>query len=112
MPERVGDRLGNYAIEKELFRSNNGAVYRVRRRAGSGPKNVPLCIKERRVSELGRQKDILNEVKLLERVRHPCVVSCEGYFFDNVVGIQKSLFIVLEVERERERERELNVHTC
>jgi serine/threonine protein kinase len=52
-----------------------------------------VCLKERRVAELGAQKDMLNEVKLLQLVQHPNVVACFGSFWDSQ---RASLFLVLE----------------
>ncbi len=43
--------------------------------------------------ELGRRKDIMNEVKLLLQLSHPNVIRCEGWFRDE---IRNSLFIILE----------------
>lgn len=79
--------LSDFVVEREIFRSNNGAVYRARRKRGG----ELVCLKERRNSELGRAKDILNEVRLLEQIDHPNVVKCFGHFFSGA-----SLYIVLE----------------
>ena len=92
------DSLRNYQIIQELFRSNNGAVYKVRRKpGGSGGGGIPrggfLCLKERRFAELGRKRDILNEVKLLEKVDHQNVIKCYGHFWEVSTG---SLFMILE----------------
>ena len=89
---RETDSLRNYQIIQELFRSNNGAVFKVRRRGSSGPKNL-LCLKERRFAELGRKRDILNEVRLLQMVDHPNVIKCYGHFWEVNTG---SLFMILE----------------
>ena len=50
-------------------------------------------LKERTLPELGKRKDIMNEVNLLSQLDHPNVVRCEGFFRDES---RKSLFIVLE----------------
>jgi serine/threonine protein kinase len=82
-------------IEKELFRSQNGAVFKARRVQGHANALLGqvVCLKERRVAELGAHKDMMNEVKLLQSVQHPNVVKCFGSFRDPIRG---SLFIVLE----------------
>ena len=43
--------------------------------------------------ELGKTKDIMNEVHLLSQLNHPNVVKCEGFFRDES---RNSLFIILE----------------
>jgi serine/threonine protein kinase len=50
-------------------------------------------LKERKLAELGRRKDIMNEVKLMQQLQHPNVVHCEGWFRDLE---RDCLFIVLE----------------
>ena len=50
-------------------------------------------LKERRFAELGRKRDILNEVDLLEGLDHPNVIKCYGHFWDRETG---ALFMVLE----------------
>lgn len=73
----------------ELYRSQTGAVFR----AFFKYDRKEYILKERKLPELGRRKDIMNEVKLLLQLSHPNVVRCEGWFRDEV---RKSLFIVLE----------------
>ena len=91
MPSNVEETsLRQFHIVEELFRSNNGAVYKVRRKTG---RREVLCLKERRFAELGRKRDIMNEVKLLEKANHPNVIKCFGHFWDINSG---SLFMVLE----------------
>ncbi|GMH60450.1 hypothetical protein TrRE_jg644, partial [Triparma retinervis] len=64
-------------------------VFKVRRK-----KNRQLCVlKERKFAELGRKRDILNEVALLERLDHPNVIKCYGHFWDHASG---ALYMVLE----------------
>jgi len=81
--------LNDFHILEELFRSATGAVFKVRRK-----NNRKLCVlKERKFAELGRKRDILNEVDLLERLDHPNVIKCYGHFWDYSSG---ALFMVLE----------------
>mmetsp|Transcript_5085 Transcript_5085/g.11200 ORF Transcript_5085/g.11200 Transcript_5085/m.11200 type:complete len:317 (+) Transcript_5085:241-1191(+) len=82
--------LRHFHIVEELFRSNNGAVYKVRRKTG---RKELLCLKERKFAELGRKRDIMNEVRLLEKANHPNVIKCFGHFWEVSSG---SLFMVLE----------------
>lgn len=84
--------LKDYHIVDELFRSANGAVYKARRRAD----RTIVVLKERRCAELGRRRDIMNEVTLLQRLRHPRVVECLGSFWD---GLRGALYVVLEYAR-------------
>ena len=73
----------------KLHRSSTGAVHLATFKY-DGKKYI---LKERLVPELGRKKDMMNEVKLYLQCHHPNVVRCEGWFFDEARG---SLFIVLE----------------
>lgn len=74
---------------QELFRSSAGVVYQaIFRYDGKA-----YVLKERKLAELGRRKDIMNEVKLLQQLHHPNVVRCEGWFRDLD---RDCLFIVLE----------------
>ena len=71
--------LKDYIIIEELFRSNTGAVYKVRRRSD---KKV-LVLKERRVAELGKRAPADHEANLLRRVgRHPHLIGCHGHFWE------------------------------
>ena len=64
-------------------------MFKVRRK-----RNRQLCVlKERKFAELGRKRDILNEVALLERLDHPNVIKCYGHFWDHASG---ALYMVLE----------------
>ena len=74
---------------RELYRSSAGAVYCAKFRYD----NKKYVLKERTLPELGRRKDIMNEVNLLSQLNHPNVVRCEGFFRDEG---RNSLFIVLE----------------
>lgn len=74
---------------KELYRSSAGAVYLAKFKYD----NKKYVIKERKVAELGKRKDIMNEVSLLSQLVDPNVVKCEGWFHD----VKKNaLYIVLE----------------
>ena len=74
---------------KELYRSGAGAVFCARFKYD----RKKYVLKERTLPELGKRKDMMNEVNLLTQLDHPNVVRCEGYFRDES---RKSLFIVLE----------------
>jgi len=53
-----------------------------------------LCVlKERKFAELGRKRDILNEVALLKTLSHTNVIKCYGNFWDYGSG---ALYMVLE----------------
>jgi serine/threonine protein kinase len=73
----------------ELYRSTAGAVYR----ATFKYDDRVYVLKERVLSELGKRKNITNEVQLLAQLSHPNVIRCEGWFWDSR---KQSLFIVLE----------------
>ena len=65
---------------KELYRSQSGAVYR----ATFKYNRAVYVLKERKIPELGKKKDIMNEFKLLMQLDHPNVLCCEGWFRDEV----------------------------
>ena len=73
----------------ELYRSNSGAVFCGKYKFD----NILYVLKERKVSELGKKKDVMNEVRLLAQLCHPNVITCEGWFNDSERG---SMFIILE----------------
>ena len=80
--------LKDYIIIEELFRSNTGAVYKVRRRSD---KKI-LVLKERRVAELGKRAPADHEANLLRRVgRHPHLIGCHGHFWERA-----RLYVVLD----------------
>jgi NIMA (never in mitosis gene a)-related kinase len=91
-PATRQESLGDYVVLRELHRSEVGAVFLARRRADG----VGVVLKERRASELGRERPLDNEAALYARLAHPNVLRCEGHFFD---GPHHSLFLVLELCR-------------
>jgi serine/threonine protein kinase len=65
---------------------------KARRRFGNAGEIV--CLKERRFAELGRKRDIMNEVNLLQRAQsHPNVIKFHSHFWDHGSG---TLVMVLE----------------
>lgn len=91
MKERFASSVfADFYNVSELYRSSTGAVYRASFKYDS----KEYVLKERKLPELGRSKDIMNEVNLLLQLNHPNVVSCEGWFRDEQ---RKSVFIVLEL---------------
>ena len=83
-------RLSDFLIEEEIFRTHNGAVFKARFRS---ERKKQCVLKERKAPELGKDRDIANEVSLLERLDHPNIVKCYGHFRDDK---KRSLYIVLE----------------
>ena len=91
-----------------LYRSAAGTVYKAR----FNYDKKYYVLKERVLSELGRRKDITNEVQLLAQLNHTNVIRCEGWFWDER---KQALFIVLEycecgdlckfIERRKSRSR-------
>eukprot|EP01041_Mallomonas_annulata_P010772 gene10772-22497_t len=81
--------LKDFEIQEEIFRSKYGGVFK----AKFNYNNRAYVLKERRIAELGRTKDMLNEVKLLDQLNHPNVIKCEGHFWDQD---RSSLYLVLE----------------
>jgi serine/threonine protein kinase len=79
MKDKFGSSsLRDFAHLEELYRSSSGAVYRgVFKYDGH-----TYVIKEKRLSEMGRRRDIMNEVNLLTQLRHENIVQCEGWFRD------------------------------
>ena len=57
----------------ELYRSYAGAVYRAKFKYDS----KQYVLKERKIPELGKQKDLLSEAKLLAQLQHPNAIRCE-----------------------------------
>jgi len=88
--EKFGSsRFQDFYEIKELYRSQAGAVYSARFKFDKNK----YVLKERTFPELGKRKDIMNEVNLLAQLDHPNVVKCEGFFRD---PSRNSLFIILE----------------
>ncbi len=52
-----------------------------------------MALKERRASELGEHKDIMNEAKLLSSLDHPNILKCIGNFLEKSTGL---FYIILE----------------
>lgn len=95
-PSRIGEfsHRGEFEIVKELHHSSAGSVQLARvsqeRCSIHGQRVILKC---RRVPELGKAKDMLNEYELLKQLDHPNIISCHGYFWDFQ---SQSLCIVLE----------------
>lgn len=74
--------LDDFYDMKEISRSSGGAVYSVYVKSNNTQKrrlnDRRYILKERKVSELGRDQDIMNEVNLLRQVDHGNVIKCEG----------------------------------
>ena len=78
---------GSFHMDAELARSSGGVVYRARVRSTG----QTVVLKQRLRPELGAQRNMLNEVELLQRLHHPHVIRCLGHFWDSA-----SLYMVLE----------------
>jgi len=89
MREKFASSTFNDFVEaKELYRSQAGAVFRAKFKYDS----KEYVLKERKIAELGKRKDLLSEAKLLAQLNHPNVIRCEGWFRDER---RNSVFIVL-----------------
>ena len=74
---------------KELYSSTVGAVY-----LGVFKYDKHrYVLKERKYAEIGKRKDVMHEVALLNQFDHPNIIRCEGWFANER---RKSIFIVLE----------------
>ena len=71
-------KLHDFVVLEELYRATTGFVHHVRHRS-DGREYV---LKARTDAELGRHKDIMHEVKLLTRLRHPHIIRCYGHFWN------------------------------
>lgn len=90
MKERfASSSIKDFVEVVELYRSGSGAVYKARFKYD----NQLYVLKEKKLPELGKAKDIMNEVKLLEQLRHSNIVQCEGWFRDSE---RRTIVIVLE----------------
>ena len=74
----------------EVHRSAGGTVYTAYHKSD---RSVRYILKERKVPELGRAKDLMNEVHLLSKLDDAYVVQCHGWFYTERT---KSLWLVLE----------------
>jgi serine/threonine protein kinase len=90
--------LGDFQLLEELFRSANGAVFKAKHRSS----RQVFVLKQRMCAELGARKDMLNEARLLQRLRHRNVVQCFGFFFDEsrtlLYMVRCSIFCVQTLE--------------
>jgi len=59
---------------EEIYRSQTGAVLKAKFKYD----RKTYVLKERKLPELGKRKDIMNEVHLLAQLNHPNVIRCEG----------------------------------
>lgn len=78
--------LDDFHDIREVSRSSGGAVFSAHLKANGKIQrhklnNQRYMLKERQVSELGRDKDIMNEVNLLRQTNHENVIKCEGINF-------------------------------
>ena len=89
MPPRW--RLSDFLIEEEIFRTHNGAVFKARFRS---ERKKQCVLKERKAPELGKDRDIANEVSLLERLDHPNIVKLHEFFQNDNSNVQ-----ILSLER-------------
>jgi hypothetical protein len=85
--------LNDFYDIKEISRSSGGAIFSAyvkancdpqKRRLTDGPRYI---LKERKVSELGKDKDIMNEVNLLRLINHQNIIKCEGILAISFVSL-------------------------
>ena len=86
-----GSRYDDFRVLDTIYRSQTGAVLHAKLKKTE----KEYVLKQRASSELGKMKDISNEVKLLQKLNHPNVIQCHSHFFDELRG-KRQLFIVLE----------------
>eukprot|EP00933_Yihiella_yeosuensis_P022119 TRINITY_DN17418_c0_g1_i1.p1 TRINITY_DN17418_c0_g1~~TRINITY_DN17418_c0_g1_i1.p1 ORF type:complete len:383 (-),score=50.87 TRINITY_DN17418_c0_g1_i1:46-1194(-) len=106
-PPSVGEftNRGQFEVLKELHNCGTGSVHLARvkdRRHERTP--VQVVLKRRKVPELGRAKDMLNEYEVMKRLNHPNIIRCLGYFWEFQ---SQSLFIVLEYAKRGDLHSEL-----
>jgi serine/threonine protein kinase len=78
----------DFSVIEELHRSSGGTVYLARHR----PSGRKVVLKERRVSELGRDHELDNEVELYERVpRHPNLIAYLGSYRRGSAAVEFAL---------------------
>lgn len=96
-PSSVGDftHRGQFQILKDLQSNSNGSVHLAKAlgTAGAAVPLPPVVLKRRKVPELGKAKDMLNEYEVMKKLNHPNIIRCHGYFWDFQ---SQSLYIVLE----------------
>jgi serine/threonine protein kinase len=72
------NKLSEFTILSEIYRSSSGAVYKARHKESG----ELVALKERRWAEMGINRDLLHEVHLLSKIKHPNVVKCLSHFVD------------------------------
>ena len=73
----------------QLYSSSVGSVY-----VGTFKYDKhKYVLKERKYAEIGKRKDVMHEVSLLNQLDSPNVIKCEGWFASEK---NHSIFIVLE----------------
>ncbi len=80
----------DFIIKDELYRSTTGIIYKARIRGRRGH----VVLKERFISELGRDHNIQHELEMYAKAKHPHILKCLGYFW-KVEG-RKTLSLILE----------------
>lgn len=107
-------RWNDFQILDEIYTSPSGRILAARYKHGDRKK---YALKERLSAELGRDKNVLNELQLLKRTNHPNVLTCFGHFWDTK---KRTLFLVLEFAdggdlysfiRKREEQKRFNSFT-
>ena len=70
--EKFGsNKFSDFQDIKELYRSQSGAVYLGQFKYDK----KSYILKERKISELGKKRSIMNEVTLLSQLNHPNIVK-------------------------------------
>jgi hypothetical protein len=90
--------LNDFYDIKEISRSSGGAIFSAYVKANCDPQknrlNGRYILKERKVSELGKDKDIMNEVNLLRLINHQNVIKCEGNLNISFIWIIIGLYLM------------------
>ena len=81
--------LADFTIQSELGRNSGGVVFKA---FFKKDKNI-YVLKRKLIGESISHKDVQNEVKLLEQLKHKNVVKCYGSFWDEDT---RALHIILE----------------
>lgn len=95
-PSSVGDftHREQFQILKDLQSNSNGSVHLAKALGSHALHVAPVVVlKRRKVPELGKAKDMLNEYEVMKKLNHPNIIRCHGYFWDFP---SQSLYIVLE----------------